>query len=636
MVELVDTLVSEASAERLGGSSPPLRTMKSKLRQQIQKKTNSNARIVAEMGPWRLRVAMAHTASLILGMVAALLGVVIGPAVQILMTPDKQYLPWGELLGPVWSGWLSHNLPGDGIAVSELYGWIPGLLVAIATLKSFLTFWQWYTWEWIGERLAFGWRQALVDSFIKLSPTSREQVALAEVESELGGLMTQDIRTCRDYVVHFFGGLPREGLQALFMAISIAALSPKLFFVFALCLAPLIGILGRLGRKIRRRATRALEDNSVLGEWIQQRLLGIETIKQLGTEGYESQAMKVASFNLFRGFVKAARVKARTGPMIEILGVIAMAVALAVAFGEISSGRLSGAIAMSFFASLALFSQSAAKLGRYFNSNREGLAAADRIFSAIDYFKNSVQEKVRDEALLNQRDQPSIRLRNVSVHYGSKIAVDKVTHDFLAGRVYCIVGSSGAGKSSLFAGILGLRKIDSGSIEYCVGPNFNSGVLDISYMPQAVTTLPGSIAENVSYPNEVCDLKRVEESLKLVGFSLEGERTPKGVETLVGPAQLQLSGGQAQRLQLARLQYHRSPMVLIDEGTSALDPELEKIVLSRARQIARDGAVVVMVAHRPAAVEFADELIVMREGKIARVGTREEVMASAEFKSVFG
>ena len=589
------------------------------------------------MERWRTTVYAAHAAAMILGIVAAVLGVVIGPAVQVLIRPEQKMLHWADVIGPVWSHWLSFLLSGDGLLVTDLYHYLPMVLVVIATIKALLTIFQWYSWEWLGEQLAYGWRQQMVESFVKLSPARRDAQDIVAAERELGGLMTQDIRTCRDYVVHFFGGLPREGLQAVFMAISVATLSPKLFLVFAICLAPIVAFLGRLGKKIRKRANRALEDNSVLGEWIQQRLLGIETIKQYGTESFEIGSMRTASSNLYEGFLRATRAKSRTGPMIEALGVLAICIAVGVAFLEITSGRISGAVAMSFFASLALFAQSATKLGRYFNSNREGLAAADRIFRVIDQFDRASQNSVRSQDIFCKAERTSLILTNLRVNYGEKIAVNQVSQKFEAGKLYCIVGSSGAGKSSLFAAILGLRDIASGEIKYELADRIDlRDRLLISYMPQQVPTFPGSVAQNVAYPEQEIDFSRVKTALAAVGWAVDSRRLNNGLQTIVGAGELQLSGGEAQRLQLARLIYHKSPFILIDEGTSALDPELEKQVLVQARELAKSGSVVVMIAHRPAAADFADELIVMDHGRFSRVGSRPEVMLSPEFRRVFG
>ncbi len=634
MVELVDTLVSEASAEKLGGSSPPLRTKWSDVHRIKLKNLSASQQIARSLRPWRFRVYGANFAAIILGIVSAMLGVVIGPAMFVLLDPSVKSLRVDSLLGPIFAS-MAHNwIEGDVIATADLYRVLPIVLIGVATVKSLLTFWQWYTWESLGEKIAFGWRAALVDSFIRVNPALRDDGHVAKAEGELGGLLAQDIRTCRDFVVHFYGGLPREGLQVLFISISLAVLSPKLFLIFIFCVAPVVGLLNTLGKKLRRRATESLEENSHLGEWIQQRLLGLETIKQYCTEELEISAMRVGSQRLFSGFFKSARIKARTSPLIECLGVMAMSLALSVAFSDIAAGKISGSIAMSFFSSLALLAQAASKLGRYFNSNREGIAAANRIFRAIDELDAASQSQVRP-ALGAAAVPSSIRLKGVEVRYGDKIAVENFSFEFQMGKVYCLVGASGAGKSSVFSAVLGVRPVASGTIEYHCGTSVERNTLPIVYMPQQVPVIPGKLAENVSYPNIVYNQKRVEASLLAVGFSIEKSRMPQGLETLIGPGDLQLSGGQLQRLQIARLAYHQAPFVLVDEGTSALDPELDQVVLAHIRGLARAGAVVIMIAHRKSAVDISDELLVMENGRLTMSGVTNSVVNSEPFRRSF-
>lgn len=634
MVELVDTLVSEASAEKLGGSSPPLRTKWFDVHRINSKNLTASQQIARSLKPWCWYVYSANLAAVILGVVSAVLGLVIGPAMQVLLDPSAQMLRWDELLGPILASLLQSWHDSDVIATADLYHAVPFVLISVATVKSLLTFWQWYTWESLGEKVAFSWRATLVDSFIQVNPALRDDGAVAQAEADLGGLLAQDIRTCRDFVVHFYGGLPREGLQVLFMSISLAVLSPKLFFIFIFCVAPVVGLLSALGKKLRRRASESLEENSLLGEWIQQRLLGLETIKQYCTEPLEVSAMRTGSQRLFSGFFRSARIKAQTSPMIECLGVIAMSVALSVAFTDIALGNISGAVAMSFFSSLALLAQAASKLGRYFNSNREGMAAASRIFKAIGELDAAAQNRIRPESAM-AAPQSSIELNGVTVCYGQKIAVKDFNFKFHAGKIYCLVGASGAGKSSVFNAILGVRPVFSGAINYFYGPEVSTEALQIVYMPQQVPVIPGKLAENVSYPNIVYNQKRVAASLSAVGFAVEESRMPHGLETMVGPGALQLSGGQLQRLQIARLAYHHAPYVLVDEGTSALDPELEQAVLTHIREIARAGAVVIMIAHRKSAVDISDEVLVMENGRLAVAGVTRDVVNTDHFQAVF-
>lgn len=601
----------------------------------VEKILTPSQQIARALRPWRFRVLSAHAAALILGLVAAMLGIVIGPAMQLLLAPSERMVPWAELIGPAWSSWLNGWLPPEGVSTAELYAVLPFLLVGIATFKSALTFWQWFTWERLGERLAFQWRRDVVGAFVEVDPARRDDGLIANAENNLGGLISQDIRTCRDYVVHFFGGLPREGFQVIFMAISLAILSLKLFAIFVFCIAPVGALLGRLGRKLRRRASHALEDNSVLGEWIQQRLLGLETIKQYRTESIELSEMQHASQNLFDGFLRAARLKARTSPIIEALGVIAMAVALSIAFADIGRGAISGAVAMSFFSTLALFAQSSAKLGRYFNSNREGLAAAERIFGFTRQLSDAKLEDLRAGQHPKIAARSSICLEHVTLRYGDKIAVSDFSFVFQAGKVYCLVGASGAGKSSVFNAMLGLRTVDSGKIDYAIGPGFEDRTLDIAYMPQQVPVIPARLGENVSYPHSSFEASRVRYAMETVHFNIDRERSPAGLDTEIGPGGLQLSGGQLQRLQLARLVYHHAPFVLVDEGTSALDPEMEKVVLTYVRRLAQTGAVVIMIAHRRAAVEASDELIVLADGKLVASGATADVMRMDVFGEIF-
>lgn len=563
------------------------------------------------------------------------MGVLIGPALKLLLTPTEGLLTWQELFGDVWTKALSPYLHGSGVTAAEIYYALPFALVVVATFKSALTFWQWFTWERLGEKLAYGWRQDLVNSFVLVGPGQRDDGKVGSAEAHLGGLISQDIRTCRDYVVHYFGGLPREGFQVLFMAISLAILCPKLFFIFFFCLAPVGGLLNRLGKKLRRRATAALQDNSTLGEWIQQRLLGLETIKQFQTESTEVNSMHHSSQELFERFFRAARLKARTSPIIEFLGVLAMSVVLFIAFSDISKGELTGSVAMSFFSTLALLAQSGAKLGRYFNSNREGMAAANRIFSAINNFKAAGQEQVQSVNFRSSSQNSSLELKDVSLVYGDSYALKNFSYTFNSGKIYCLIGRSGAGKSSVFNAILGLRPISSGTIVGEIANAFSDRTLDVSYLPQQVPAIPAKLGEVISYPFTQFDEGRAQAALDTIHFSLAQDRLPLGLNTPVGPGGLQMSGGQLQRVQLARLVYHHAPFVLVDEGTSALDPELEKVVLDFVRDLARKGAVVIMIAHRRAAVEASDELLLLSAGQLETAGSKSKVMQSALFKDLF-
>lgn len=605
-----------------------------------QENMTVRAFIARSLRPWRFRVWTAHIASFVLGLITAVMAVVIGPGLQTMFSPKTDLTPWSDIVGNAFAQTFSFILPAEGAHPEQLAQILPYILIIAATIKALALFYQWYSWELLGERLAWTWRGDLVQDFRNVDPANRDDGMIRDVEADLGGAISQDIRSLREFVVHYYGGLPREGFQVLFTATTLVALSPKLFAIFVLGIAPVGAIVSKAGKKLRRRASKALSDNSFLSEWIQQRLLGLETIKHYRTESYESHAMLTASHNLFHRFLQAAKIKSRTSPAIELFGIAAMSIALWVAFEDIATGALSGGIVMSFFSALALLAQSASKLGRYLNSNNEGNAAGARLLLIKDTLRRAATSTTKPQIKWTLSDRNTLTLSHVSVSYNkdpSKPAVRNVSCTFHGGKIYCLVGKSGAGKSTLFNTILGLRVPDSGQLSGTYAQQWEDRSLDLVSMPQQVQLVPTTLGRNISYPHLDYDADKARRALAEAQFLLADDgRLAAGLETKMGADGLQLSGGQAQRLQLARVIYHHSPFVLVDEGTSALDPVTEGEVLKSLRRLADSGICVIMIAHRRAAAEQSDEILVMRQGQLLAQGAPATVLISDEARGVFG
>jgi ABC-type multidrug transport system fused ATPase/permease subunit len=561
---------------------------------------------------------------------------------KALYSPDNAFIPWSDVFGHLFTDFFENYLPAEGLDPKVLFSSLPIALISVSTVKAVTLFYQWFTWEWIGEQMARNWRSSLAAAFVHLKNESRDDGLVKSEEEQIGGVIAQDIRVLKEFVVHYYGGLPREGLQVIFTGIALFALSPKLFGVFILCISPIGIVLSRVGRRIRKRANRALNDNSQLSEWIQQRLLGIETIKHARFEHAEVSRMKAASVSLFQKFKDAARLKSRTSPMIEFFGVASMSIALWVAFDSIATGENSGAVVMSFFASLALFAQAAAKLGRYFNSNQDGKAAGKRLLNILGALKENNEAKGGNHFIqFTDTSDTKLKVSDLCVSYGSVDVLKNMNCEFSGGKIYCLVGKSGAGKSSFFNAVLGLKTPSKGrivasypTVKY--GDRNAANSIKILSVPQQIPVIPTSLERNISYPFLVANEEEASLALKKSQFNIDPARLRFGLKTLVGPGNLQLSGGEAQRLQLARLYYHNSPFVLIDEGTSALDPITEQEVLATLRTQANKGACVIMIAHRKAAAQFADEVIVLEKGQISLSGPPSEVLSSEIARSVFG
>lgn len=561
----------------------------------------------------------------LLAMVASLVTTLIGPAMQILTADRHEELAFELLLGPRLAPWVSSWTGSHSTSAGQMLHVLPIMLLCLAALRAFLTFVQWYLWERAGEVVSFHIRDDLTKAYLGLDPNVRRSAMSRTLEGALSSSITTDVKLMREYITHFYGGLPRELLSVIFLCVTLVLLSPKLTLIFLLGVAPIGWAISRIGKKLRRRASKALADYSDLSEWLQQRLLGIETIKHFGTEQIEEVRMNSLTQSLFQRFLGAARVKARTSPIIEAMAVIAMTIVLIIAMGDVAKGEASGAVQMSFFATLALVSQAAGKLGRYVNSNREGAAAVDRILAQFGSLSTAHQSSIIRTPEYDPASPCRIECANVTAQYAGSLtpSLKDLTFTFEGGKIYCLAGPSGAGKTTLFNVLLGLLTPSSGSVRFCTSEPWHETKSPVTYMPQKVHLLPESLAANIAYPEATWDSARVREAIDKVGLTDLVKSWQTGIDSRLGEGGVGLSGGQAQRVLLARLAYHDTPFVLVDEGTSALDPETERRIQSLLRGLAQKGRVIITIAHRESVVEGADVVLRLDHGSLKTIDIRK-------------
>lgn len=572
---------------------------------------------------------LAQIFALLLAVTSTVFAAISGPTLQVLISDsppqDISIASWfGSLMGP----WVVQLIGTESISSQELFHLLPRLIVGLALVRASFDAAQWFCWERLGEKISYSVRRDLAHAYLNLNPTARRSPELQSVESGLAANFSNDIRLVREYIVHFFGGLPREGLQSILLITLLLSLNPKLFGIFAIGFLPVIAVISEWGKKLRRRARTALKDFSSISEWVQQRFLGIETIKHYRSEEYEIVSMSKQMDKLTYRLLKAARVKARTSPVIEAFSVLAGGFVIYIALKEIYGNTVSSAIQIAFFTSFAILGQNLSKLGKYLNSNREGRAGSDRIFAALHLLRQHQMTSVMENFSTITAKQPYIEAQGLTASYPGRKehALSQVSYVFRGGKIHCLCGPSGAGKSTLFQLLLGTLTPTQGRVILGL-PGQSRPKKLISYLPQNAPLFPGTILENLYWPDESGHREKALRCLAEVELMELISELPEHENTLVGEGGRTLSGGQAQRLHLARISYHEAQVYLIDEGTSALDPELEKLVFAMLRRLADQGAVVIMIAHRLAATEIADEILVLKDGHLTATGPASELRA---------
>ena len=547
-----------------------------------------------------------HVWVLIVGTLLALLiagvsGVtfaLIGPLVKVLMGGEGSFFALKDLLGPYLSS-LGEFFNIKPQAQREEYLYLfSQLLLGSALLRALFTQSHWLLWEGTSEKIAYAYRERLLEGLVYFDPKkSREEQDAASLSS----LMSVDLRVAREYIVHFYGSFPREALQGLIYLSILWFLSPKLFTIFICGLVPSGIALRALGARLRRRSKKALENYAETTEWVAQRLRGSETIKQYQAEDYESKNFAIVNKKLMAKLVKVVRVRVQTPPLLEFVGIAAFSAVIFVALGLVMDQDIGGGVMVSFFSTLAIFAQSVGKLGRYFNSNKEGMVALKRLEDFLaNAKKNEVKKLFKTKKRHSSKEDGLLIVKDLEVGFSENhVAFKGFSKAFYPHKIYALLGPSGSGKSTLIKTLLGLVKQRSGEILFHESLDLEK---DLAYTPQDIKPSSEEIWRSVVYPDLNQDETRVLEALERVGLSNAAHLKAS-----------QLSGGQLQRVFLARLWYRQPRIVFVDEGTSALDPEMESLILSLLRELADGGACLILAAHRANMIEMADEAIDLGE-----------------------
>ena len=267
---------------------------------------------------------------------------------------------------------------------------------------------------------------------------------------------------------------------------------------------------------------------------------------------------------------------------------------------------------------------------------RGSLGQAQPTLDLIDELGNSpIIENVDDTVDTTHKGFDSrISVSNISLTYPGKDApaISNMTFDFSAGASVAFVGPSGAGKTSIIDILLGVLSPDTGSVLISGLPPLQAVAKwpgAVSYVPQDVVIAAGTIRENVAlgYPPEAATNELVMSALKVAHLDKFIAELPLGVDTQVGERGAKISGGQRQRLGIARAMFTRPHLLVLDEATSSLDAETEESI-SEAIHDLRGSTTVVMIAHRLSTVRNADIVVYLKEGKIMAKGTFEEVRSA--------
>ncbi|MXO04208.1 ABC transporter ATP-binding protein [Flavobacterium sp. HBTb2-11-1] len=498
-------------------------------------------------------------------------------------------------------------------------------LIVILFLQSFFSFFRLSLFVNFTENTLANLRLALYTNLVKLPMTFFSQKRVGELNSRISADITQIQDTLTTTIAEFL----RQFILIIGGIILLATESFKLTLLM-LSVVPLVAIaavvFGRFIRKYSKKVQDQVAESQVI---VEETMQGISIVKAFANEWYEiarykgkiSEVVKLAiKGGKYRGYFASFIIFCLFG---AIVAVVWYGVRLSIA-GEMSVGQLISFVLYSTFVGASF-----GGIAELYAQIQKAIGATERVFELLD----ESPEKINSNLNKNQEKiKGNVTFKNVAFSYPTRQEIQVLKDvNFSAefGQKIAIVGPSGAGKSTISSLLLRFYDITSGEITVD-GKNIYDYDLEnlrgnMSIVPQDVILFGGTIRENIAYGKpDATDEEIIQVAKQANAFNFV-DSFPEKFETLVGERGVKLSGGQRQRIAIARALLKNPSILILDEATSSLDSESEKLV-QEALEVLMEGRTSIIIAHRLSTIRNADKILVLDNGKISEEGTHQELI----------
>lgn len=530
--------------------------------------------------------------------------------------------------------YLMGTLIGDSIDVGRIgrdIDRIALILAGVLALQAFITFWRirWFTKA--GERALADIRRDTYSRLIRLPMTYFSERRVGELSSRIAA----DLSLLRDTLIFTTPQVVRHTVMLLGGLTLILITSIKLSLFMLACM-PVIILAGALfGRRVRVLSRKSQDELAESNVVVEETLQGISSVKAFTNEDFEAKRYSRALGRYLDTTIRTANYQAFFVSF--IIFVLFGTITLIVWFG---AGMLQrGAISPEEFTRFVLFSIFVgAALGavpEFLSQIQKAVGATQRVREILEEGREPVEEKPPERMAAGssgERLRGEVEMVDVSFRYPSRPDIEVLRGVSLragAGERIAIVGPSGAGKSTIISLLLRFYKPNDGKILYDGKPGDSYGLKylrsQIAMVPQEVLLFGGSIRENILYGRPGAGEDEVVAAAKRANAHNFIADFPEGYDTVVGERGMKLSGGQRQRVAIARAILADPAILILDEATSSLDSESERLVQEALDGLMKDRTSII-IAHRLSTVRHADRIYVINDGMTVESGTHDELV----------
>lgn len=513
-------------------------------------------------------------------------------------------------------------LKGESLQTVSPFLWT--LLVAIV-LRGLLSYFGSQASAYLAIHVKTALRQRLMARLYESNPVNK----LGERSGDLVLTATEGIEKLDGYYRDYLPGL----FTALFLPILILAVVlplDLLTFVVLLITAPLIPIfMALIGMAAGTLAKRQFVEMRYLGAHFIDVMQGLTTLKMFNRSHYQVETIRHITGRFREATMRVLRVAFLSAFTLEMLATLSVAI-VAVEIGvRLLNGGIDFEHALFLLVIAPEYYLPLRALGAKFHNATEGKAAAERLFEILD---TSQPIKLIEEALPVPQ-QMSIRFENVSLTYNE--ATTPTLHDLFfeikPNQRVAVVGVSGSGKTTITNLLLRFVQPDTGQITIDGTDLYHIPVDEwrkqIAWVSQSPYLFNTTISENICFSRPDASEVQIIAAAQAAGAHEFILKLPDGYHTLCGERGLRLSGGQAQRIAIARALLREAPLLILDEPTSNLDPDSETEFISSLNRVTK-GHTVIVVTHRLSLALGADHIIVINNGTVAEQGTHSDLMAA--------